>query len=288
MPHPLPLVGDGEVQVVVAGVGDDFGNALQLIRHAVFPCGSVQHHVADVAFRGSHAGARRAKENFRGGADRAEALDHRQEGRLPRLRVRLDGRRQAINDLLLVLEQSNLLQRRVRVDDYYPLLQIPPDGVQDLGEEDVPRAPVLPLLLQPPGKIGGDLVDRSLQALLSMEGVAVVHNLGTRSQTVGPTDPVSDRRFHHHFRGRLCGVNLQIGHLIQVEPDPLPHIKDEALHPREGDLEVLALGKRPDEGGYPLDLRGAPGFLLDRNDLEGDAVDIHILRLGEVVVVKPS
>jgi hypothetical protein len=76
----LPFVGDGEVEMVVAGIGDHFRHPLQLIRHAVLPLWRVEHDVADMAFGCAHTGAYSAEEHLRRGPNRAKALDDGQNG----------------------------------------------------------------------------------------------------------------------------------------------------------------------------------------------------------------
>jgi hypothetical protein len=109
----LPFIGDGEVEMVVAGISDHFRHPLQLICHAVLPLWRVEHDVADMAFGCAHTGAHSAEKHLRRGPNRAKALDDGQNGRFPGFRVRLDGLGQPLNYPLLVLEEGDLLQRYV-------------------------------------------------------------------------------------------------------------------------------------------------------------------------------
>ena len=63
MSHTLPFVRDGEVQMLVASISYHQWDLLELIRHAMFPPGHIEHHVADVAFGCADTGANHTDKN---------------------------------------------------------------------------------------------------------------------------------------------------------------------------------------------------------------------------------
>ena len=175
--HSLPFIGNGEIQVVIARIGDHFWHLFELVRYAVLPPGCIEDNVADVTLGRANTWARGTKEDLGCRTDRPKFFNNRENRRFTSLNIRFDGFGQTLDDPLLILKEGHLLPRDISFEDD-ALLQVLPHGVEHLGKEDVPCGPLFSLFFESAGQFSSNLIYRCLERFSLWNGLRLCATSG--------------------------------------------------------------------------------------------------------------